>query len=282
MAEFARCVAEIPAFLRDDGALDYDAVRNAAVRLAAAGWRSVAVAGLWSGEYDNLTCGEQTALIRAASEAGVEVCAGALEVGTDKARLRIAEHADAGCHRHICVCSHFFSINCDDELKRHFDILGEADPRGRLIIADSRPHTGLLLSPTMIATLAAQGNTLLIEAPDVAATLRLPSGFPVLVREELSLAGFIAFARISRLAVLFPRLMASPEKPSAPVRRALLEILATGPHPASGVKYAAWRLGLCQSPRLLPPSVDLKEEERTAIDAALAAVSAETEGERHD
>lgn len=274
MPDLRRCVAEIPSFTVDD-VIDTGAVRNAAQRLAGVGFAHIAVGGFF-GEYNQLTKVEQTELIRAAMDgAGADqVCAGVMDASTEKAAERVAEHAALGCHKHLCIPSYYFSNNEPGELTRHFDALRSADPEGRFLIGDSRAHVGYHMSARILKQLAAP---IFVYDPDAAFTSLIPCDIPLLVREELVLTGTPDHAFISCLAVVFPKLVCQIDQLPQTVRKALLTILTVHSQPVAGVKYAAWRMGLCASPELLPPAHGLSNVQKQLLDAAIELAQREEE-----
>lgn len=278
----APAFAEVPSFSDGRGGIDLRAVQSGVRRLVDAGWAHITVAGL-AGEYENLTLSDQRALIECAAEAAggrATVAAGAFDAGTDKAAERIAEHAEAGAHAHLCVASHYFSNAHPDELLRHFSALKRAAGGDALIVVDSPAHVGFCLPDAVLAELRRMEGVLLYE--HVLDPLRLAFAGEALCREELALLNGAGAGFISRLAVLFPCRLRRPEALSAASRDALLAILRAGSHPAAAPKWAAASLRLCACGELLPPSSGLLPEEKRLVEEALDKLRAEEERCAHE
>lgn len=267
-------MAEIPSFACHD-VIDTEAVRCAARRLAAAGFTTIAVAGIF-GEYNQLTVKEQQLLISAAMEGAGKnaVCAGAFDAGTEKAADIIAAHAAAGCHTHMCLPNFYFSNNAPGEITRHFAALMEADPEGSFIICDSRAHAGFSIPEDLLLSLKAP----VFFCEPAAARAELFSGeIPLLVREELALTGASDKPFVSCLASVFPKLIRHINDLTPQTRRALLTILTAHRQPEAGVKYAAQRLGMCASCELLPPVSGLDAAQCRLLDSAIETARREEE-----
>lgn len=277
-------LAEVPSFCLMDGNLDTEAVRLCINRLVNAGYMHIAVAGL-AGEYENLTLEDQKALISCAVEAAAsraEIVAGAFDSGTEKTAARILEHEQLGCRLHLCIASHYFGLAHEDELIRHIAVLQRASTG--LLLVDSTPHTGFTIPVHALQNLSASGiiKGFVLNALDLHRLSMLNALDNTLAPEEAALAGCSDIHAVhSRLAFLFPQLIRRWPELSDSVRQALLTILDSGRHPAASVKYAAFLMGLCHCPSLLPPTCGLTPDEKASIEAAVCIAKAEEERFAH-
>lgn len=277
-------LAEVPSFCFADGSLDLEAVRLCIHRLIDAGYTHIAVAGL-AGEYENLTLANQHALISCAVDAAkghAEIAGGVFDAGTEKAAARILEHEQLGCRLHLCIASHYFGLAHEDEFIRHMTVLHSASEG--LLLVDSTAHTGFALPVHALQTVSASGviKGLILNAPDPRRLSVLNALGDTLASEETALSGCSGVRAVhSPLAFLFPQLIRRWPELSASVRSSLLSILDHGRHPAASVKYAAYLMGLCQCPSLLPPTCGLTPNEKTSIEAAVCIAKAEEERFAH-
>lgn len=250
-------LAEIPSFICSDGQLDLPAVAAAVRRLIQAGYDALLVAGP-AGEYASLTLPEQAHLIACvleAAEGKARIFAGALEAGTDKAALRIAEHASLGCHGHVCLPAHYFTFRNPGELLAHFRALAETD--GGVVILDSPQHVGYALPEDM--------RMQLLDLPGIEGVVALRSlqtGWEGEPETALIRPGD---GRISRTAFLFPYLCRC-ERLSDAVRYTLQRLLTVHAHPAAVIKHAAQYLHLCRSGCVLPPAPGLSERDKRDVE----------------
>ena len=250
-------LAEIPSFICSDGQLDLPAVAAAVRRLIQAGYDALLVAGP-AGEYASLTLLEQERLIACALEAAegkARIFAGALEAGTDKAALRIAEHASLGCHGHVCLPAHYFTFRNPGELLAHFRALAEVD--GGIVVLDSPQHVGYALPEDvrmqLLALPGVEGIVVLRSLPLVSDT----DPEDVLIRP--------GDGWISRMAMLFPYLCRC-EGLSDNLRYAMQRLLTVHAHPAAVIKHAAQYLHLCRSGCVLPPAPGLSERDKRDVE----------------
>lgn len=283
MAEQIFCMAEVPSFAASKGSVDLQAVHAAVTDLVKAGYTHIIVAG-FGGEYENLTCSDRLDLIACAVDAAndkAKIIAGAMDAGTHKAAARIAENTAAGCHMHLCIASHYFSLSNPEELTRHFSTLAKVD--GGLIVADSPAHTGFFMPISSLEQISRMDGVAAVyeHAPDSMQLACLQDTLRVTVREELVLLGTQAMGFVSRLALLFPYLMRDPRALSESVRHSLLQLLRADNHPAAAVKHAAHFLALCACGDLLPPAAGLNDAQKLVIQAAASFAQSEELRMRH-
>lgn len=259
-------LAEIPSFICSDGQLDLPAVAAAVRRLIHAGYDALLVAGP-TGEYASLTLGEQQRLLACALEAAqgqARIFAGALEAGTDKAALRIAEHAALGCHSHVCLPAHYFTFRNPGELLAHFRTLAEAD--GGIVILDSPQHVGYALPEDVRMQMP--------DIPGVEGIVALRSLPPVSTADPEDVLLRPGDGRISRMAILFPFLCRC-ERLSDAVRYTMHRLLTVHAHPAAVIKHAAQYLHLCRSGCVFPPALGLSERDKRDVETYCALLAQE-------
>ena len=250
-------LAEIPSFICSDGQLDLPAVAASVHRLIQAGYDTLLVAGP-TGEYASLTLGEQQSLLTCALEAAqgqARIFTGALEAGTDKATLRIAEHAALGCHGHVCLPAHYFAFRNPSELLSHFRALAEVD--GGVVILDSPQYVGYVLPEDvrmqLLALSGVEGVVTIRSIPPISAA----GPEDALIRP--------GDGWISRMAILFPGLCRC-DRLSNNLRYTLQRLLTVHAHPAAVIKHAAQYLHLCRSGCVFPPALGLSERDKREVE----------------